>query len=112
MSDDVVQEDRDRGVVIVEQLDGAESVALVVEVLDERVDEYELEIDGDSLTLYRYWGQAVPADDRVVRVRHARVLDDGSYQPRGGMYPYPESKVRPVGETAGEDVRERSKEYS
>lgn len=82
--------------VQVELLEGDESRAIVVDDCDAPASEHTISIDGDWLTVYRYWGRTIPEDDAVWTVRFLQELDNGEWQPTPGRYDVPASKIEPA----------------
>jgi hypothetical protein len=91
-------------IVVAENLDGERMTGRVVAVPDATVADYEIEIDGEAVTLYRYWGRAIDADDGVATVQPVRVAADVADQgdkyvaSSSRKYPYPTSKLSVVRE--------------
>lgn len=81
---------------IAEDLEGELQLVLVTSDTEETAAEHSLEIGGESVTIWRYWGRTVDRDEQVYRVRPAEVADDGSYVPDGPTLSWPESKLTPV----------------
>lgn len=82
--------------VVATNLDGEEMTGVVVRVRDDRAD--AVQVAGEDVSVWRYWGRTVPKDDHVLRIRPAvRDDQDDAFVPTSSTaYDYPAAQLELV----------------
>jgi len=77
-----------------ETLEGETMTGFVVRDLETTAADHEIEVDGEVVSIWRFWGRTIPEDDPVVRVRPVTRDDDGEWvAPSPRSYDYPVSRL-------------------
>jgi len=91
-----------------ETLKGETMTAVVVRDLETRAADHEIEVDGEPVSIWRFWGRTIPEDDPVVRVRPVtRDNEDGEWiAPSPRSYDFPVSRISELDSTLKIDAGE------
>lgn len=78
-----------------ETLEGETMTGIVVRDLEATAADHEIEVDGEPVSIWRFWGRTIPEDDPVVRVRPVtRDTETGEWvAPAPLSYDYPVSRI-------------------
>ena len=93
-------------------LEGETMTAVVVRDLETRAADHEIEVDGEPVSIWRFWGRTIPEDDPVVRVRPVtRDNEDGEWiAPSPRSYDYPVSRLTERETAGGADAAEADRD--
>jgi len=98
-------------IVACETLEGETMTGVVVRDLEATAADHEIEVDGEPVSIWRFWGRTIPEDDPVVRVRPVTRDDAGEWvssSPRS--YDYPVSRLTERETAGGTDAAEADRD--
>ena len=90
-----------------ETLEGETMTGIVVRDLETTAADHEIEVDGEPVSIWRFWGRTIPEDDPVVRVWPVTRDEAGEWvSAPQRAYDYPVSRISELDSTLKTDAGE------